>query len=45
MSTQLTSGAIKVLYDDNKDSPLYRDPLVQIINVKPVAVAGGTRYR
>ncbi|KAG2229080.1 putative replication factor-A protein 1 [Thamnidium elegans] len=45
MSTTLTSGAIKVLYDDNKDSPLYRDPIVQIINIKPVAVAGGTRYR
>ncbi|GAA5797111.1 putative replication factor-A protein 1 [Helicostylum pulchrum] len=45
MSTTLTAGAIKVLYDDNKDSPLYRDPVVQIINIKAVAVAGGTRYR
>lgn len=42
---QLTSGAIRVLYDDDKSSPLYQDPLVQVINIKAVAVAGGTRYR
>ncbi|KAG2205081.1 hypothetical protein INT47_002175 [Mucor saturninus] len=42
---QLTAGAIKVLYDDDKSSPLYSDPFVQVINIKAVAVAGGTRYR
>jgi hypothetical protein len=45
MSNQLTAGAIKVLYEDEKTSPLYNNPLLQVINIKPVAVAGGTRYR
>lgn len=42
---QLTTGAIKVLYDDDKNSPLHNGPIVQVINIKAVAVAGGTRYR
>lgn len=42
---ELSSGSIRVLYDDDKSSPLYKEPIVQVINIKAVAVAGGTRYR
>ncbi|KAF7726530.1 Replication factor A protein 1 [Apophysomyces ossiformis] len=33
---QLTEGSIKALYDDNKESNLYKNPVVQIVNIKAV---------
>lgn len=41
----LSTGAIKVLYNDEKSNPLYTDPTVQIINIKAVTVQGGIRHR
>ncbi|CAO3636360.1 unnamed protein product [Mucor hiemalis] len=45
MTQQLTTGSIKVLYNNEKSSPLYNKPIVQVIDIKPVSVTGGTRYR
>jgi hypothetical protein len=45
MTQELTVGAIKALYENDTNSPVHNDPIVQIINIKPVAVQGGTRYR
>lgn len=45
MTSDVTTGCIRVLYDDDRESPLHTNPLVQIINIKAVSVQGGTRYR
>lgn len=41
----LSTGAIKVLYDEDKSNPLHTNPTVQIINIKAVTVQGGIRHR
>ncbi|KAF1804516.1 hypothetical protein V8B55DRAFT_1499736 [Mucor lusitanicus] len=41
----LSTGAIKVLYDEDKTNPLHSNPTVQIINIKAVTVQGGIRHR
>ncbi|KAI8639445.1 replication factor-A protein 1 [Parasitella parasitica] len=41
----LTTGAVKVLYDEQKGNPLHNNPTVQIINIKAVTVNGGIRHR
>jgi hypothetical protein len=41
----LSTGAVKVLYDEQKENPLHNNPTVQIINIKAVSVQGGIRHR
>ncbi|CEP18126.1 hypothetical protein [Parasitella parasitica] len=41
----LTTGAVKVLYDEQKGHPLHSNPTVQIINIKAITVNGGIRHR
>lgn len=43
--SQLTTGSIRIIYDEDKSSPLYNNPTVQIINIKAVNVQGGARHR
>ncbi|KAI9482714.1 MAG: hypothetical protein EXX96DRAFT_555382 [Benjaminiella poitrasii] len=42
---QLSTGSVKVLYDEDKLNPLHNNPTVQIINIKAVNVQGGARHR
>ncbi|KAI7906225.1 uncharacterized protein BX663DRAFT_499321 [Cokeromyces recurvatus] len=42
---QLSTGSVKVLYDEDKANPLHNNPTVQIINIKAVNVQGGARHR
>ncbi|KAI8380352.1 hypothetical protein BD560DRAFT_365748 [Blakeslea trispora] len=42
---QLTSGSIKALSEDDKNSPAYNNPVVQIINLRAVTVNGSVRHR
>lgn len=44
-TANLTKGSIKALYNDDKQNPLYKDCVVQVINIKGVAAPTGTRYR
>ncbi|KAM3586834.1 Replication factor A protein 1 [Umbelopsis sp. WA50703] len=43
---QPTSGSIKAIYNDQKDSPLCKNPVVQVINIKKVPTSNNVnRYR
>ncbi|GAB5586089.1 Replication factor A protein 1 [Umbelopsis nana] len=43
---QPTSGSIKAIYNDQKDSPLCQNPVVQVINIKKVPTSNNVnRYR
>ncbi|KAH8554654.1 putative replication factor-A protein 1 [Umbelopsis sp. PMI_123] len=43
---QPTNGSIKAIYNDQKDSPLYQNPVVQVINIKKVPTSNNVnRYR
>ncbi|ORZ02948.1 replication factor-A protein 1 [Syncephalastrum racemosum] len=44
-TSELTKGSIKALYNDDKQNPLYKDCIVQVINIKGVLAPTGTRYR
>lgn len=41
---QLTNGAIKALYNSDANNTV-SNPVVQLINIKGVQAANGTRYR
>ncbi|KAG1461501.1 hypothetical protein G6F46_002012 [Rhizopus delemar] len=45
MLQQLSAGAIKAIYYEEKSNPLSNNPIVQVINIKAVPVNGSTRYR
>ncbi|KAI8970131.1 replication factor-A protein [Mycotypha africana] len=42
---QISEGALKVLYDEDKQNPLHKNPKLQLLSIKGVNVNGGTRYR
>ncbi|KAG2184694.1 hypothetical protein INT43_000607 [Umbelopsis isabellina] len=43
---QPTSGSIKAIYNDQKESPLCKNPVVQVINIKKVPTSNNiNRYR
>ena len=42
---ELTKNAIRTLYDSRGEPCSAEQPILQVINVKPVQAQAGTRYR
>ncbi|KAI9254812.1 hypothetical protein BY458DRAFT_424423, partial [Sporodiniella umbellata] len=45
MLHQLSQGSIKAICHDENENPLYKNPVLQLINIKAIQVNETTRYR